>query len=136
MEDFYGSKTIKIITLSIVVLLFVAIPFVQNLINKRLPENIRGAHAKLTKDVWVKTIILFAGSVTAGMLAFFNGGFDKAITQAFFGICFFSSLGSAWTIRKTIVLIEEAKELSLDGKRELRIKDVKKENKYKSKNCR
>ena len=132
MEEFFQSTTIKVITLVLVVIVFIATPILNGVVNRKLPESLRGQHAKLAKDAWVKTILLFAGSVTAGLLAFFNGGFDKAISQAFFGLCLFSSLSSIWTTKKTSASIEEAKQLSITGNREARIADIETVNKEKA----
>ena len=129
MEEFFQSTVIKVITLALVVLIFIAVPIINGIIDGKIPESIRGQHAKFAKDSLVKTILLFAGAFMTSVLAFVNGGFDKAISQAFFGMCFFSSLGSGWTIRKTIVSIKEAKKLSVAGNRQARISDIETVNK-------
>ncbi|MHB8266241.1 MAG: hypothetical protein ACYDC7_10020 [Acidithiobacillus ferrivorans] len=118
----------KVVTFIIAAMVFLITPLINSAINQRIPVAMRAQHAKLAKDAWMKTVILFAGSIAAGFLAFFNGGFDKAITQAFFGMCLFSSLASFWTVKKTKTLIQEAKVLSLAGNRAARIHDVERVN--------
>lgn len=132
MEEFFQSNTIKAITFTLVPLIFMVAPLINGVINRTLPESLRMQHARFAKDAWVKTIILFAGSTVAGSLALINGGFDKAISQAFFGLCLFSSLSSMWTIKKTKVLIDEAKRLSVAGNRRVRINDIETVNKEKA----
>lgn len=132
MEAFYESTTVKAVTFFLAAGLFLITPLINSAINQRLPVAMRAQHAKLAKDAWMKTIILFAGSIAAGLLAFVNGGFDKAISQAFFGMCLFSSIGSVWTVKKTKALIQEAKELSLAGNRAARIRDVERVNSEKA----
>ena len=132
MESLFSNPVVKIITLLFVALSFVVIRLVNLSINKTLPSADRIIHSKLARDAWIKTIILFAGTVVAALIALANGGFDKAISQAFFGMCLFSAISSLWTIRKTSVSIKEAVSLSTDGGRALRIDDVKKVNKEKA----
>lgn len=132
MEEFFQSNTIKAITFALVPLIFMVAPLINGFINRALPESLRMQHARFAKDALVKTIILFAGSTVAGLLALINGGFDKAISQAFFGLCLFSSLSSMWTIKKTKVLIDEAKRLSVAGNRIARINRIETVNKEKA----
>lgn len=132
MEAFYENTTVKAVTFCLAAGLFLITPLINSAINRRLPVTMRGQHAKLAKDAWVKTILLYASPITAGLLAFVNGGFDKAISLTFFGMCLFPSLGSFWTIKKTKTLIQEAKALSLAGNRSTRIKDVEKVNSQKA----
>lgn len=132
MDAFYVNTIVKAVTLVLSAGLFLVSPLVNSVINRRLPVAMRVQHAKLAKDAWVKTILLYAATITAGLLALVNGGFDKAISQAFWGMCLFSSLGSFWTINKTKALIKEAKALSLAGNRVARIHDVEKVNSEKA----
>lgn len=132
METFYESTTVKTVTFFLAACLFLIAPLINSAINQRLPVAMREQHAKLAKDAWMKTIILFAGSIAVGLLAFITGGFDKAISQAFFGMCLFSSLGSFWTVKKTKTLIQEAKSLSLSGNRATRIRDIERANSEKA----
>ncbi len=132
MDAIYESTTLKAITFVLATSLFLLTPLINKAINRRLHGAMKAQHAKLAKDAWVKTIMLYAGSVVAGLVAFINGGFDKAISQAFFGMCLFSSLSSFWTIRKTKLLIQEAKALSVAGNRAARIHNVEIVNRMKA----
>lgn len=113
-------------------MVFLIIPLINSAINQRIPVAMRAQHAKRAEDAWMKTVILFSTSIAAGFLVFFRGGFDEAITQAFFGMCLFSSLASFWTVKKTKTLIQEAKVLSLAGNRATRIHDVERVNREKA----
>lgn len=132
MEAFYESTAVKAVTFVMAAGLFLITPLINSAINQRLPVAMRAQYAKLTKDAWIKTIILFAGSIAAGFLAFFNGGFDKTVSQAFFGMCLFSSLGSFWTVKKTKTLVQDARAISLAGNRSARIHNIERVNSEKA----
>lgn len=132
MDAFFQSQTVKIITLALVAIVFAIILHANKKVNSQLAGSVKAQHAKLAKDAWVKTILLFGGSAAAALVAFFHGGIDKALSQAFFGLCLFTAIGSLWTIKKTNAAIEEAKQLSLKGKRKGRIEDVQRVNKEKA----
>jgi hypothetical protein len=132
LEAFFESTAVKVVTFVMAAAIFLITPLLNSAINKRIPVAMRAQHAKLAKDAWVKTVLLFASSIAAGLLAFFNGGFDKAISQTFFGMCLFSSFGSFWTVKKTKTLIQEAKALSLAGNRAARIHDTERVNSEKA----
>jgi len=132
--DFFNSFTLKIVTFSIVIIVFLGAPILQGLVAKRLPDELQGAYKKLAKDAFVKTLLMFAGAAFFGSLAFFKGDVEKAMTQSMFALCLFTAVGSIWLIIKTKNSIKEAREASIAGNRKVKISDIERINSKLAKN--
>lgn len=122
------SLAFQLIITSIVILVFLLIPFVQIKVAKQLPEEMQALYKKLAKDAFIKTLLMFAGAAFFGALAFFKGGIEKAITQSLFALCLFTAASSSWLIIKTNESIKEAREASIKGKRKGKILEIERIN--------
>lgn len=125
IEYLFSSSTVKILTLTAIVIMLLAMPFRIKKVEQSLPTALAPLYRKLAIDTYIQTTLLLLPVFLAAYTGFKNGNLTGAITQVFLSICFFGGLLSLWNTRKSWVEIETAKKASTNVIRLEKINNIK-----------
>ena len=124
MIDIWASDELKIATLGLIVLLFIALPLAQRKVAQELPPEHSSLYRKYASDTYVKTVLLLAPALVVAGRGYLNGNLSESITSSFLFICLSGGFGALWSAWRARGEIQAARKSSNNINRLRRLDNV------------